>query len=87
MTKAYKYLGLPLDLMPDQAQIIDVRDIPSTQPGRLGKMDVMVTYQVDPLHVYMVTLHKEEFSEAALQAAMKKDVDEKRKLIGKTFTL
>lgn len=65
--------------------IVDIRDVPATEPGRIGKLDVLVTYQIDPAHVYMIRIPKEEFSEEALREAIRKDIEEKRKWIGKVM--
>jgi len=71
----------------EEVTIIDVRDIPSTEPGRIGKIDVLVTYQIDPAHIYMIRIPKEEFTEERLTEAIRKDVAEKRKWIGRKIPL
>jgi len=67
----------------EQVVILDVRDVPSTDPARIGRLDVMVTYRVDPAHIYMITIPKEKFDEKTLKATIRKDLEEKRKWIGK----
>jgi len=71
----------------EEVTIIDVRDIPSTEPGRIGKIDVLVTYQIDPAHIYMIRIPKEEFTEERLTEAIRKDVAEKRKWIGRKIPI
>jgi len=65
--------------------IVDIRDVPSTRPGRLGRLDTMVTYQVDAMRIYMVTIPKEEFNEETLRAAIARDLAERKKWIGRTL--
>jgi len=71
----------------EEVTILDVRDIPSTEPGRIGKIDVLVTYQIDPAHVYMIRIPKEEFTEERLTEEIKRDVAEKRRWIGKKIAI
>jgi len=68
-------------------KIIDTRDLPATDPGRLGKMDVIVTYQLDAFRTYLVTLPKETFSEERLKEAIKKDMTEREKWVGKELKI
>jgi len=71
--------------MAQKVKIIDTREFPSTEPARVGKMDVIVTYQLDAFRTYLVTIPKEQFTEPAIIAAIKKDMAEREKWAGKEF--
>lgn len=76
--------------MPDESaefQVVDMRRLPSAQPGRLGKHDRLVIWQIDPQTRGVVTVPDETFSEAALQAAVRKDVTERKKWVGRRLKL
>ena len=68
-----------------EAEILATVDLPSRDPKRAGKIDVMVTYRVGPYQTGMVFIPKEEFSDETVAAAIKKDVDEKAEYVGKKF--
>jgi len=70
-----------------EADIISVLDIPSPDPTRLGKMDVMVTYRVDPMHSFTIRLPKENSSKAEIEAAIRKDWATRKEVIGAKITL
>ena len=70
-----------------EVTILDIRDMPSATPGREGKLDVFVTYQIDPTHTYVISIPKEEFNEIRLKEEIKKDLEEKQKWIGKKLSL
>jgi len=71
----------------EEVTIVDVRDIPSTMPGRIGKVDVLITYQLNAAHVYMIRVPKEEFTEERVVEEIRKDIAEKRKWIGRKIAL
>jgi len=68
-----------------EVTILATIDAPSTEPDRVGKTDVLVTYRVGPFQSGMVRIPKETFGEVAVQAAIKKDVELKAKYVGMTF--
>jgi hypothetical protein len=68
-------------------KILDKRDFPSSDPKRIGKFDVVVTYQVDAFHTYLVTVPKETFSDSTLVEAIKKDIHEREAYVGKEFKI
>jgi len=41
--------------------IVDVRDVPALDPARVGKLDTIVTYQIDTEYRYFVRIPKEEY--------------------------
>jgi len=82
-----KVLSEEGEISPQKVKVLDVRDVPSTEPGRIGKIDVLVTYQLDPTHIYMVRIPKEEFTDEKVREVIRRDVEEKRKWVGKELTL
>jgi hypothetical protein len=73
--------------MPQEISIIDVREIPSTDPARAGKLDIIVTYQSDPLHTFITIMPKEAFTEENLKKQIQKEMAERAQWIGKKITL
>jgi len=72
---------------PREAEIVSVLDIPSPDPTRLGKVDMMVTYRVDPLHSFTIRIPKEGATTASIKAAVQADWNTRKDLIGAKFTL
>jgi hypothetical protein len=70
-----------------QAEIVSVLDIPSPEPTRLGKSDVMVTYRVDPLHSFTIRMPKEDSTPAKIKAAIQADWNTRKEIIGAKFSL
>ncbi len=69
-----------------ELKIVDVRAAPSSQPDRAGKLDHFVLYRIDGGPVpYMVRVPAES-SEQAVLDAVKKDAQDRLKLIGKTLS-
>ena len=69
--------------------ILDKREIPSPEPGRVGKLDAYITYQVDPFRTYFVTIPNETLGlpdeDAVITAAIKLDLSERERFAGKTL--
>lgn len=70
-----------------QFTVLDVRDLPSPDPERLGKWDKLVVYELDPTHRYTIRVPAESFTEEALVAAVKADLEERSQWINKSFPL
>lgn len=68
-------------------KVIDVRRVPSAESARLGKLDYLVTYQLDQFRTYMVTIPKDELSEEIIREAVKKDLEAMEKFTGKELEL
>jgi len=75
------------ELKMEEVEILDVREVPSAAPERMGKFDVMITYRFDPMHTYVTTMPKEDFNEEDLKTLIKKEMAERMKWIGKKLTL
>ena len=73
--------------MPHTVKLIDLRKFPVTSGPRMGQLDTIVTYQVDNDQMAMLILAKADPTEADIKTAISKDVEDRSKLIGKTFTL
>ena len=68
-------------------KVIDTRKIPSADPNRIGKLDWLVTYQLDAYHTYVVTIPTDELTEDVIKEAVRKDVEAVQRFAGKEFTL
>jgi len=68
-----------------EVEILATVDVPSNSPDRIGQTDVLVTYRVGPYQSGMIRVPKEDFSEAKVKAAIKKDVEAKAKYVGMKF--
>ena len=68
-------------------KVIDTRRVPSADPGRVGRLDWLVTYQLDAYRTYMVTIAKDELSESDITEAVRKDLEAIGRWTGKEFTL
>ena len=64
------------------AAVISVLDIPSPDPMRLGQMDAMITYRVDPLHTFTIRIQKSKPSKADIEAAVRADWAIRKETIG-----
>jgi len=69
--------------------ILDKREIPSPEPGRVGKLDAYITYQLDPFRTYFVTIPNERLGgpdeDQIITAAIKADLAERERFAGKTL--
>lgn len=73
--------------MAHEVKILDTRKIPSADPGRVGKSDYVVTYQVDGLRTHYVVLPQEAPSDAQIQSAIKAEEKARAGLVGRSFTI
>ena len=73
--------------MPVTFKVIDVRRIPSAAPNRTGKLDHLVTYQLDPFKTYMVVIAEDTLTDENLKAAVKKDLEAMERFSGKEFSI
>jgi len=68
-------------------KVLDVRRVPSPEVGRAGKLDYLVTYQLDPLRTYLVRIAKDAIEESDIVEAVKKDLASIERFAGKEFQL
>ena len=70
-----------------QATVISVLDVPSTDPNRMGKMDALITYRIDPLHSFTIRLPAEGLTPDKVDAAVRSDYAVRKLLINRTVNL
>ena len=68
-----------------EVKVLEVRKVLSTDPGRVGKMDTIVVYNVDNARVSFIVLSKDPISETDIAEAVKKEEKGRTALVGKTF--
>lgn len=68
-------------------KILDLREIPSADPKRIGKMDKVVSYQIDGKTTDLIVLPAETFTEDRLKAEIKAKSEERAKWVGKEFSM
>lgn len=71
----------------EEAETLDVRDVPTTEPGRLGKIDKLIVYQVGPFRRYSVRIPEEDLTKEKLKEAVRADWAERKRWIGIKITL
>lgn len=73
--------------MAQNFKVIDARRIPSADPARVGKLDWLVTYQLDAYRTYMVTITKDTLTEDIIKEAVRKDLEAIQAWTGKELSL
>jgi len=68
-------------------KVIDMRKIPSGEPGRVGRLDVVATVQDETGDVEVIVVPAEEFSEERLRQEIKKRFEEKAQWVGKEIEI
>lgn len=79
--------GIPPMPVKPTVKIVDVRDVPSPEPERVGKFDRVVTYSVDAYRMYVTRLPAEDFSEEKLKARIKAEIAERGTWIGREMKI
>jgi hypothetical protein len=69
------------------ATVISVLDVPSSDPNRMGKMDALVTYRIDPLHSFTIRLPAEGLTPDKIDAAIRSDYAVRKLLINRVVNL
>jgi len=67
--------------------VLDLLEIPSSVPERIGKFDVIIIYRTEDGKVYSFSVPKEEFSEEKLPELIREDLERRLKIIGKTYVV
>lgn len=67
-------------------KVLDVRKIPSPDIGRAGRMDHLVTYQLDAFRTYMVRIPNETIDDKDVIEAVKVDLAGIERFTGKEFS-
>ena len=73
--------------MPTKFKIFDVRRVPSAEPDRVGKYDMLVMYELDPMRRYIVRVPEEEFNEDRMKHAVKEDMAQRELWTGKEYEI
>ena len=77
--------------MPVTVKILDKREIPSAAPDRVGKMDSMITYQIDTFRTYLITVPAEELTlekeDQVIKAAIRADMAERERWASKELQI
>jgi hypothetical protein len=73
--------------MPTDVKIVDTRRLPSPDPERVGKLDVMVVYQLPDKTNRVLRLPAEDLTDEKLKTAIAADVKELAALKGKTIQI
>ncbi len=68
-------------------QIISMLDVPAQTPERLGKMDMLLTYRVDPLHSFTIRIPAETSTPDKIDAAIRSDYAVRKPLINRNVTV
>jgi len=68
-------------------KVLDIRKIPSPDSNRAGRLDHLVTYQLDAYRTYMVRIPKETIDEKDIIDAVKGDLAGIERFTGKEFQL
>ncbi len=66
-------------------RITDIREVPSAETGRGGKMDMVIQYVVDNQRIYNLSMHKEDYTPDSAMTRIKSDETERMKLINQQF--
>lgn len=61
-------------------KILSIRDVPSLKPGRIGKKDVMITYQKEGEYSDYITILKEKESPEMIKRAILENEERKKEL-------
>jgi len=73
--------------MPTKFKIYDIRRVPSAEPERVGKMDKLVMYELDPMRRYVIKIPEEDFNEDAMIKAVQADMADRAQYTGKEYEL
>jgi hypothetical protein len=73
--------------MGQEVKIEDVRLMPTTDPGRVGKKDTVITYRIGQGRPRTVTLPNEKPRATDVQTAIRAQESTASAMIGSSFTL
>lgn len=79
--------GVMMPDAPDSFMVLDMQDLPSTDPKRLGKLDRIIVWETEPGVRGVVRLPVEEFTEDTLRAAVRATVEERGKWLRRKLPL
>jgi hypothetical protein len=73
--------------MPTTYTVVHHADIPSLREGRQGKLDRMFSVRLEPGVVTTVFVDAESYTDAKLDDAVRKYVEDRGRLVGKPRTI
>jgi len=73
--------------MPEKVKVISMQRLPSADPQRLGKHDRLFVVEVAPGNNLVVRVPDEGFDEAKLAAAIKAELQERGKWVGRELEI
>jgi len=68
-------------------KVLDIRKVPSGQADRAGRMDHLVTFQLDPLRTYFTAISKDTIDDKDIIEAVKAELEGMQRFTGKEFEL
>jgi hypothetical protein len=70
-------------------KILEARKYPSRRPERLGQLDTLIVYNVDgkPEQTFTAFILGENPPDSAIQTAIRSDLADRQKMLGKSFTV
>jgi len=66
----------------EEVEIIDFRKVPSTDPERLGKLDVLILYRYAG-RIYTLRIPEERFNEEELMKVLGEEIKKMKQWLGR----
>ncbi len=63
-------------------EVLSVSEVPAIEPNRLGQFDTLVTYRVDPLHIFSFRIPQTNLTAQQIAQAVKQDYAKRKNIIG-----
>ncbi|MEM3844060.1 hypothetical protein [Metallosphaera sp.] len=63
-------------------EVLSVSEVPAIEPNRLGQMDTLITYRVDPLHIFSFRVPQTNMTAQQIAAAVKADYAKRKGIVG-----
>lgn len=73
--------------MPDTVKIVERKKLPSVDPQRLGRYDLIFVVEVAPGDVIFVRVPDDDFTEEKLQDAIRAQIKERGEWAGKELNI
>ena len=73
--------------MAEKFKVVNVRQIPSPNEGRLGRFDWLVTYQVGPFHTDIVAIPVDTLTPDIIREHVRKHLDLTQQFTNQEYTL
>lgn len=70
-----------------KVKILDVREMPATEPARVGKMNAAIVYQFDAFRTYYLVLPAEDLTEEKIIEGIRKKEAERAPWMGKELEI